>query len=402
MGVRPARVLAALLLVPATVVFAPTAAHAGDCAEGTYHRTFDVRTGSAGGVALPLGAADPDWLVGGVAATTTPPVSSYVIPGAGLRWITAPDPYVVGVTRFRYAFDVPGGGTILGYTFSYAADNGVTFELNGAPLGGYPAPVSSSDPSGFNTTRTITVSGRAAVDGVNVFDALVQNTSGPLAVLVSGEIHVCSPAATCHATGLAIRANGSDVVRYGDATAVSSPASGTRPHVPGPVPPSPAVDNAAALAFGSNTVTGVATVSYRGVYGRCVAGTGYAAVYGEAGVAEVVVTTPLTTPPTTITLRGVDERAELYVDNGTVVTTTSCDTVDLTAIVDVCAPPLNLAAPPVSVIVHDVRPVPNDGRVHSHRAAIHVFVDGPGTNDVEVIVGAVDVGLAVPATPPPV
>lgn len=400
MGVRPARVMAALLLVPATVVFAPAAAHAGDCEVGTYHRTFDVRTGSAGGSALALSAPDPDWLVNGTPATTTPVVSSYVVPGPALRWVTAPGPSTLGVTRFRYSFELPGGGAILGYSFTYAADNGVTFELNGTPLGGFPAPASPSDPSGFNTSRTLTVAAQTAVDGVNVFDALVENTGGPLALLVSGEIHVCAPDAICHATGLAIRARGTDVVREGEATAVSSPGPGTRPAGFGPVPPAPAVDNAADFSSGTYSVPGVATVSYRGVYGRCVAGTDYAAVYGEAGVADVVIKTPLTTPPTTITLRGVEERAELYVETGSVVTATACHTAEVTlnstSIFSLCPPPLHLAVPPVTVVVHDTLPVPNDGRVHSHRAAIYVFIDGPGNNDVEVVVGAVDVGLAGP------
>lgn len=406
MGVRSFRAFAAGSLVTVAVVVAgPSASAAGACGPGLTEYTFDLRTGSVGGAAIATGAPDTDWRVGGVPTQGTPPVSDYVVPGADRSWV-APDTSPTGVTRIRYTMNAPLGGTILAFSLRYAADNGVTFELNGAPLGGYPAPVSTLDHSGFNTERTLSVAGRTALVGANVLDALVDNTGGPLALLVSGTVTICGPNATCDATGVLVRANGSDVVRrdtwlYTDVPPVA------RPIGTAPAEPVPATVRTAALTDGTYSVPGVATVTVRGGYARCATGRTYAAAYAHAGAADVTVTTPLTTPPTTLHFRGLAEEVEVSYDGVRTTTAGTCRLGELSVnggpFLSMCPAPASLVfSPYVKVLLHEdgpLSPVPPDGFVHARRVALHAFVDGPGTADVEVVVGYVDAAL-VPPVPP--
>lgn len=406
MGVRSFRAFVAGSLVAVAVVAAgPRAAAAGACGPGVTEHTYDLRTGSVGGVAIATGAPDTDWLVGGAATQGTPAVSDYVVPGADRSWITlAMSP--IGTTRVRYTMNAPSGGTILGFTLRYAADNGVTFELNGDPLGGYPAPASAVDHSGFNTERALNVTSRRALVGANVLDALVDNTGGPLALLVGGTVTICVANAVCTATGVLVRANGSDVVRH-ETTAFAAAPPIARPAGPAPAEPVPANVTTDALTDGTYFVPGVATVTVRGGFARCAPGLTYAAVYGYAGAADVTVTTPLTTPPTTIQVRGLAEEAEVSYDGVTTGTASFCRLGEISVnggpFLQMCPAPLHLAVPPyVTVRAHDdgpVSPTAADGFAHARRIALYVLVDGPGTADVEVLVGYVDAAL-VPPTPP--
>lgn len=111
--------------------------------------------------------------------------------------IEAVDPGKVGpvpavlptTTRFRTTFEVPENSYLNRLDLRYAADNGVTFFLNGVPIGGFdPSP---ADVSAFQVEHPLAYAGPLLQEGTNVLDAVVTDYGVATGLLVRGGYHGC-------------------------------------------------------------------------------------------------------------------------------------------------------------------------------------------------------------------
>lgn len=211
---------AAALAVVATSLFTTEAA-ALRCAATSGGITVmpwsaDVRTAEDGGSIIPYGQQDLDWWVvptdGPTYSVAPHPSWTATIPNA--NWINSTRtydsnpatgtgglrdvldrvgvalPFVTTQTTFRTTFQVPANSFLAQLDLQYAADNGVTFFLNGVPIGGYdPVP---TEPSAFQQVRTLTWAGTFK-DGANTLDAVVSDDGVATGLLVGGTATACAP-----------------------------------------------------------------------------------------------------------------------------------------------------------------------------------------------------------------
>lgn len=97
-------------------------------------------------------------------------------------------------TTFRTTFTLPPEVVNRSLNIEYAADNGVTFLLNGHPIGGFNPPVTASiatQQSAFNQYRPL-VATAWFQDGLNVLDAVVSDYGVATGVIVRGAVHGCA------------------------------------------------------------------------------------------------------------------------------------------------------------------------------------------------------------------
>jgi hypothetical protein len=92
-------------------------------------------------------------------------------------------------TTFRATFDIAQSSYLNRLNLSYAADNGVTFYLNGTVIGGFD-PV-GADTTAFTQMRPLVYSGHLLVDGTNVLDAVVTDYGVATGLLVTGGYEGC-------------------------------------------------------------------------------------------------------------------------------------------------------------------------------------------------------------------
>lgn len=153
-------------------------------------RPIDLGTGEQNYVRDPMGAVDTKWRTG---PTGTGPAystwSSAWYSGSTIsNWITGP-PGGPGITRYQVTFDAGNAGTTGGLALRFAADNDVTFSLNGVEIGGYAG--GPTDPSSFNQLHDLSVANVPLRPGPNVLEAVVTDYGGLTGLLVEGGAYVC-------------------------------------------------------------------------------------------------------------------------------------------------------------------------------------------------------------------
>lgn len=119
------------------------------------------------------------------------PVEAVLGPVGDTVTISPPDagPLLATKTTFRATFDIPRQSYLNRLELNYAADNGVTFLLNGVPIGGYDPPV--ADPTAFQQERSLVYAGPLLVEGTNVLDAAVTDYGVATGLLVRGGYRGC-------------------------------------------------------------------------------------------------------------------------------------------------------------------------------------------------------------------
>ncbi len=207
----PRFALAALAVT--TVVTVPTDARAAlNCPPPNQVVPLPLATGQQTlGITEPLvyGAPDHRYRV------TARPPGGPVVTAAGLAYVVRPRPgYVANSAASAW---ISSTGAVTGepdpaspfglYTYSiqfvlpplstseldlrYAADNGVSIQLNGVAIGGF-APPSPGDPSAYGTKRPLFYNGSALRAGmVNTLALVVVNWAGYEAVLLEGVVRTC-------------------------------------------------------------------------------------------------------------------------------------------------------------------------------------------------------------------
>lgn len=126
-------------------------------------------------------------LAGNLAAT----VGSKV----GTGRLGGPITVVPAHTTFRIDFQLPDLSFNRSLRLDYAADNGVTFYLNGVAIGGYePGNVGGvAAVAAFNQFHSLAVNETGFVDGVNHLDAVVTDYGVSTGLLVLGTARACWP-----------------------------------------------------------------------------------------------------------------------------------------------------------------------------------------------------------------
>jgi hypothetical protein len=92
-------------------------------------------------------------------------------------------------TTFRRVFELPRQSFLERLDLEYAADNGVTFFLNGVAIGGFDPTV--EDSSAFTQRRPLVYAGPLLHDGANVLDAVVTDYGVATGLLVRGGYDGC-------------------------------------------------------------------------------------------------------------------------------------------------------------------------------------------------------------------
>ena len=119
--------------------------------------------------------------------------------------IATPLPVLPTRTTFRATFDVYEQSYANRLDLWYAADNGVTFYLNGTPIGGFdPA---GADPTAFQQERPLAYAGPLIQDGTNVLDAVVTDYGVATGLLVRGGYSGCVVRYAVEGTCLDIQEN---------------------------------------------------------------------------------------------------------------------------------------------------------------------------------------------------
>jgi hypothetical protein len=155
----------------------------------------DVGTGSHGYVQDALHTRDSKWFYGAQGAYSIPTNGAWYGQSGTNNWINWQDtdwssgfPYPP--RTYTLTFTVPAGATWVDLDLRYAADNGVTFRLNGVPIGSYST--TGSDPSAFKQLHTIHVTDvTSVVAGVNTLEAIVNDFGGYTGLLVEGSLSAC-------------------------------------------------------------------------------------------------------------------------------------------------------------------------------------------------------------------
>jgi hypothetical protein len=277
----PARIaVGAVLLALAPAVPASAAPAAGCAVTSNGVRlapwSQDLGTGENGGVPDPIPSADADWTTvsptagpaysitpngawvtspnanwinsstssasggsGGVVVdvdVTTPELSAPIAELAATR-VSATLPIVPAKTTFRTTFDLPALSIARTLNLQFAADNGVTFTLNGVPIGGYdlPVPAGTLPPAAaFNTLHTLVWSGAGFVDGVNTLDATVTDYGVATGLIVLGSANACVPGVSLYQGCVSVSKDHLSFVSYSPAPHdLGTGEAGSTPFTPG-------------------------------------------------------------------------------------------------------------------------------------------------------------------------
>jgi hypothetical protein len=147
----------------------------------------DYRSSGSGGV---LDANPTTQRSGGLdPISVTAPAEIGTLDGIGPVLDPAVGPSLPTTTTFRATFEVSPNSFLNRLSLSYAADNGVTFYLNGTPIGGFD-PV-GADPTAFTRMRPLAYAGPLIVDGTNTLDAVVTDYGVATGLLVNGGYEGC-------------------------------------------------------------------------------------------------------------------------------------------------------------------------------------------------------------------
>jgi hypothetical protein len=408
---RSAALVAALSLVPVLSATRVAVAAAG-CPSGTGPLPVTLTTGlDDNGVALPANAQDPHWTLVSSPVSATPAAAytrlahtSWEDPGPIGRWLTdGPNTVVApaGTYTYEWTFAMPTNGAASGgFTFLFASDNGVSFTFNGVAIGDDGIPPVSGDHAPFAHLHTLTVPAPAYQAGVNRLRAAVQNVDGPVGLFVYGSLNVCDTRSACEAHGVLVVHSGTPE-RFGHAKATNTPTNTVVPpawttfHAP----LAPSDDQYDAVAEERYVVGGVA-LHVEGAYASCALATGYRDAYGRGGVASVEVGNAYLGTPAAF-VRAAEQRAQVWVGPTGPMHATDCALGSAHAgtgpVVRSCGP-ATVEQGPVRVTFGETwgPALEADGLTHVRSAAVHVFVDGPFTDDVDVYLGYVDVATVTP------
>jgi hypothetical protein len=190
------RCVAVLAAASATVALATSPASA--CLAAQTEFPYVLSTGSSAGTADPFGTVDSEWLLTSaplpIGLTVPKPVfsvkryPSWIEPRPIANWIhpdaTGNVSGPAGTYVFRTAFNVPWPMTVESLAFQFAADNSVTFYLNGNNIGSVPGP------TGFAQWHTLYLA-NPPVGQVNILEAHVVNDGGPYGLVVAGGANLC-------------------------------------------------------------------------------------------------------------------------------------------------------------------------------------------------------------------
>lgn len=148
---------------------------------------IDLGTGEQGYVQDPIGSIDTKWRTGPLGTGNAYSVSPY--PGwltpTTSNWISVSPTRTgsPGVYTYRLNFAVPLDISYGGVVFQFAADNDVTFTLNGTPIGGA---VNS-----YGSLQTISLASAPLVPGTNTLVATVTEHHVVTGLVVEGGAYVC-------------------------------------------------------------------------------------------------------------------------------------------------------------------------------------------------------------------
>jgi hypothetical protein len=161
--------------------------------------TIDLGTGEQNGVPDPIGSVDGRWKVapsGADAYSVAPNAAWVTVPDA--NWINQhPTNASTGTTpvRYRTTFVLPPEVVQRSLGIDFAADNGVTFYLNGNPIGGYDPPAGAPWPdalAAFHQLHHLTYAGPFLQPVQNTLDAVVSDDGTATGLLVRGEVAGCA------------------------------------------------------------------------------------------------------------------------------------------------------------------------------------------------------------------
>lgn len=136
-------------------------------------------------------------------------------------WINTQPTYDSTVTpnTFRTTFTLVPELLHRSLEIEFAADNGVTFYLNGGSIGGYDPPPGAPLPdqlAAYQELHPLAYSGPLLQDGLNVLDAVVNDDGFATGLLVHGAVHGCAVRGLSPTT--CVEASPTHVVTYSPAS----------------------------------------------------------------------------------------------------------------------------------------------------------------------------------------
>ena len=173
----------------------------GDCVSVSSQRAvlyspapIDIGTGSNNGAPIAVGTHDPKWFSGSQGAYRIATNGAWYSQSTTNGWInwqnTDWSSFPYAPQTYTLTFTLPAGTTWIDLDLRFAADNGVTFTLNGVPIGSYST--TGSDPSAFKQLHTIHVTDASSVvAGTNTLQAVVNDFGGYTGLLVEGGLSAC-------------------------------------------------------------------------------------------------------------------------------------------------------------------------------------------------------------------
>ena len=148
---------------------------------------IDLGTGEQGYVPDPIGSVDTKWRTGPLGTNNAFSVTPHPawVTSTTSNWISVSPTRTAtpGVYTYRLDFAVPLDISYGGVLFQFAADNDVTFTLNGSPIGGA---VNS-----YGALQTISLASAPLVPGTNTLIANVTEYGVVTGLLVQGGAYVC-------------------------------------------------------------------------------------------------------------------------------------------------------------------------------------------------------------------
>lgn len=170
-------------------------------ASATTARRIYVSTGANGASKTAVGVQDQHWVNLGPATGqpwTVAPYGPWYSASTGANWINATStswstPEASGPlgTTATYGLDfmIPAGWQIQDLDVRFAADNAVTFTLNGPIVGGFGG--LNQDPLAFKVMHPLNYAGPLLHNGVNHLEATVRDFGVVTGLIVEGSVRVC-------------------------------------------------------------------------------------------------------------------------------------------------------------------------------------------------------------------
>lgn len=150
----------------------------------------DLGTGEQGYVPDPIGSVDTKWRTGPLGtgnAFSVSPYAGWLTPNTS-NWISVSPTRTAtpGAYTYRLDFALPLDLAYGGVEFQYAADNDVTFTLNGTPI--------ASATNAFGSWRTVSLASAPLVPGTNTLMATVTENGVVTGLVVEGGAFACRKA----------------------------------------------------------------------------------------------------------------------------------------------------------------------------------------------------------------